>query len=235
MKNVRVAFDVKKGDKKAPVGHQEIRCHGIFDVKMDGFARKCQMVAGGHTMEAPKLHASVASRESVRIALTMAALNDLEVKAADVRNACLTAPVSEKIWTRLGREFGSNCGKVAIIVGALHCLKSSGASFRNHLADCMRELGHKSCKANADVWFKAETRPVDGLKHCSHVLCHVDDVLCMHHDAMRETHKIDKQFPLKEGSVGDPMSAWALSSGRQRSRMESRPGPCLQASTCKKP
>jgi hypothetical protein len=24
MKNVRVAFDVKEGDKKAPVGHQEI-------------------------------------------------------------------------------------------------------------------------------------------------------------------------------------------------------------------
>jgi hypothetical protein len=153
MKNVRVAFDVKEGDKKAPVGHQEIRCHGIFDVKMDGFARKCRMVAGGHTMEAPKTLtcASVASRESVRIVLTMAALNNLEVKAADVRNACLSAPVSEKIWTRLGREFGSDCGKVAIVVRALCGLKSAGASFRNHLADHMRELGYESCKADADV------------------------------------------------------------------------------------
>ena len=43
-------------------------------------------------------YASVVSRESVRIALTIAALNDLKVKAGDVLNAYLTAPVSEKIW-----------------------------------------------------------------------------------------------------------------------------------------
>jgi hypothetical protein len=48
-KNIKVAFDIKEGDEKAPVGHQEIRCHGIFDVKMDGFAQKFRMVAGGHT------------------------------------------------------------------------------------------------------------------------------------------------------------------------------------------
>ena len=52
-------------------------------------------------------YASVVSRESVRIALTLAALNDLEVKAADIQNAYLTAPLlSEKIWTVCGPEFG---------------------------------------------------------------------------------------------------------------------------------
>jgi hypothetical protein len=72
MKNVRVACDIKEGDEKAPVGHQEVPCHGIFDVKMDGFAPKHRMVAGGHTTKAPKTltHTSVASRESVRIVLT---------------------------------------------------------------------------------------------------------------------------------------------------------------------
>ena len=38
MKNVRVAFDIKEGDEKAPIGYQEIRCHGIFGVKIDEFA-----------------------------------------------------------------------------------------------------------------------------------------------------------------------------------------------------
>jgi hypothetical protein len=142
MKNIRVAFDIIGGDAMPPVGHQEIQCHGIFDVKMDGFARKYRMVAGGHTTEAPKTltYASVVSRESVWIILTMAALNDLEVKAADIQNASLTAPVSERIWTRLGPEFGSYVGKIAIIVRALYGLTSTGASFRNHLADYMREL-----------------------------------------------------------------------------------------------
>jgi hypothetical protein len=48
--------------------------------------------------------------------LTLAALNDLEVMTADIKNAYLTAPVLEKIWHVLGPEFGANAGKCAIIV-----------------------------------------------------------------------------------------------------------------------
>jgi hypothetical protein len=91
-------------------------------VKMDGFARKRRMVAGGHTTEAPKTPTSwtsVVSRERIRIILTMAALNDLKVNAADIMSACLTAPVSEKTWTRLGPDFGSYVGKKAAIPQAL--------------------------------------------------------------------------------------------------------------------
>jgi hypothetical protein len=86
-------------------------------------------------------YASVVSRESVRIALTLAALNNLEVKTADIENAYLTAPIGEKIWCTLGSEFGEDAGKHAIIVPALYGPKAAGASFRNHLADCMRHLG----------------------------------------------------------------------------------------------
>jgi hypothetical protein len=42
------------------------------------------------------MYATVVSRESVRIALTLAVLNDLKVKTADIENAYLTAPVGEK-------------------------------------------------------------------------------------------------------------------------------------------
>ena len=84
------------------------------------------------------------SRESVRIALTLAALNDLEVKISDTQNAYLTPPCSEKVHTTLGTEFEQNKGKTAIIVRALYGLESSGGSFRNHLADCMHHLGYKS-------------------------------------------------------------------------------------------
>ena len=41
----------------------------------------------------------------------MAALHDLEVKTGDIKNAYLTAPVAEKIWTVCGREFGPDQGK----------------------------------------------------------------------------------------------------------------------------
>jgi hypothetical protein len=64
MKNVKVAFNILEDDQVVPVGHQEIRRHGIFDIKMDGFARKSRMVPGGHMMEAPATlpYASVLSK-----------------------------------------------------------------------------------------------------------------------------------------------------------------------------
>jgi hypothetical protein len=93
----------------------------------------------------------------------MAALNDLEVKIGNVLNAYITAPVTEKVWTVLGPEFGNDAGKTAIIMHALYGLKSAGAAFRAHLASLMRQMGYTSCKANPDLWFKAETRPDDNL------------------------------------------------------------------------
>ena len=207
MRSVKVAFRILDENQTAPPpGHQYMKCHMVFDVKMEDFRRKARLVAGGHMTESPATltYASVVSRESVRIALTLAALNDLEVKTGDIENAYLTAPVAEKIWTTCGPEFGSQRGRVAIIVRALYGLKSAGASFRNHLADCMRELGFSSCLADPDVWYKAETRPSDGHKYYSYVLLYVDDAMCIHHDALSVLDKIDTFFKFKSGSICDP-------------------------------
>ena len=120
----------------------------IFDVKMEDFRRKARLVAGGHVTKAPAsiTYASVVTREMVCIALMIAALNDLEVKSGDVLNAYLTATTTEKIWTILGPEWGVDAGKHAVLVRALYGLKSAGASFRSHLASCMRELGYMSAR-----------------------------------------------------------------------------------------
>ena len=68
----------------------------IFDVKMEDFRRKARFVAGGHMTKAPSAmtYASVVSRKTVRISLTIAALNALEVKFGDVMNAYIQAPVT---------------------------------------------------------------------------------------------------------------------------------------------
>jgi hypothetical protein len=89
-------------------------------------------------------------------------------------------------------------------VRALYGLKSAGTSFRNHLADYMREMGYQFCKADLEVWLKAKSRPDDRFKYYSYVLCYVDDVLRIHHDAMQQIRAIGKQFPLKKTSLGDP-------------------------------
>eukprot|EP00957_Ditylum_brightwellii_P132163 10077067-Ditylum_brightwellii.AAC.1 len=57
--------DVRNG--KGLVGYQEIKCHMIFDIKMDGnFTRKARYVAGGHMTDPPSsiTYSSVVSRES---------------------------------------------------------------------------------------------------------------------------------------------------------------------------
>ena len=99
MKNVRVPFDILKDGERAPIGHKQINCHLIYDVKMEDFGRKARLVASGHRTETPKCmtYSSVVGRDTVRIALAIAALNDLQVKADDVMNAYVTAPFSEKI------------------------------------------------------------------------------------------------------------------------------------------
>ena len=141
---------------------------------------------------------------SVRIALTLAALNELEVKTSDIQNAYLTAPCSEKVNTTLGTKSGENKGKTTVIVRALYGLASSGASFRNHIADCMHHLGYKSCLPDLDLWYKAEVRKEDNYKYYSYVLLYVDDFLCIHHSAEEELNKNDKFFKIKAGSIGDP-------------------------------
>ena len=144
-----------------PIGYQQISMHWIFDIKMEDFRFKSRIVAAGNMTEPPTsvTYATVVSMETVRIALTMAALNSLDVKAGDIQNAYITAPCAEKIWTTLGPEFGVDQGKRAIIVRELYGLRSSGASFRNHLADCMRHLGYTSCPAEPDLWMKQVVRP----------------------------------------------------------------------------
>jgi hypothetical protein len=82
-------------------------------------------------------YASVVSQESVHTALTLAALDALDVLAGDVQNAYLTAPVTEKIWTICGPNFGPGNGRKALMIRALYGLKSSGATFHNHLASCL--------------------------------------------------------------------------------------------------
>jgi hypothetical protein len=206
MKGVRVGFKILEDSESVPNGYQYVGCHMIFDVKMEDFRRKARLVAQGNMTEAPATltYASVVSRESVRIALTLAALNDLEVKAADIQNAYLTAPCTEKIWTICGAEFGSQAGMKALIVRALYGIKSAGAAFRNHLADCMKTLGYVPCQADPDVWFRPETRPKDGHQYYSYILLYVDDVLCVHHEALGMIKKIDRYFKMKPGSIGDP-------------------------------
>jgi len=85
---------------KVRPGYSHCSTHMIFDIKMDGaFTRKARLVADGHKTRPPTsiTYSSVVSRDSVRIALTIASLNSLGVAACDIGNAYLNATCREKL------------------------------------------------------------------------------------------------------------------------------------------
>ena len=76
----------------------------------------------------------------------MAALNDLDIMAADVGNAYINAKPCERSHVVLGKDiFGpEHEGKTAIIVRALYGLRTSGAAWRHHFAEAISDMGFKS-------------------------------------------------------------------------------------------
>ena len=204
---MRPAFEAwEKSEDEISIGYQQVKCHLIFDVKMgENFRRKARFVAGGHTTEVPSAltYASVVSRDSVQIALTIAALNGLDVMACDIQNAYLTADCRERIWTRAGPEFGSEAGMIFIVRKALYGLKSAGAAFRALLAETLHDMGYRPTRADPDVWLRPAVK-ADGFEYYELVLCYVDDVLSMSADPKATLRALQSVFKLKDDKIAEP-------------------------------
>jgi hypothetical protein len=68
----------------------------------------------------------------------------------------------------------------------------------------MKHLGWHPCRADRDLWMKAETRHDDGVSYWAYILIYVDDILCVHHDPGSPLAKLDEYFKMKEGSIQVP-------------------------------
>ncbi len=100
---------------------------------------------------------------------------DLPVIGADIRNAYLQAPSSEKHYIICGPEFGiENEGCVGIICRALYGGKVAGQDFWHHLHNCMGHLGFSSSRGDPEVWMRLLST---GEAYYEYVLLYVDDVL----------------------------------------------------------
>ena len=206
MYNVGAAFEVLDEREQAPNGWKKVSGHLVWDVKMD-FMRKARWVLNGHKMPDPvgSTFTRVVSRESIRIAFTYAALNGLDMLAADIRNSYLQAPSSQKDYIVCGPEFGiENVGCVVLIHRALYGRKSAGKDFWDHLRLCMHHLNCKSCSTDPDLWMQP-SKKADGFPCYDYVLLYTDDTLVISKNAKQILRgEIRKYFELKEESVGAP-------------------------------
>ena len=204
MNTVAVAFDILEEGKHVPVGSKHIGVHLVFDVKQGTLQRKARLVCDGSKSEPDvPCYAGVVSRESVRIAFMYAALNDLDLCAADCEGAYLNAPPREKLHTTCGPEFGENQGKTAVIVRALYGAKSSAASWRAAISDVIENLGFKMCQADNDVWLRPALNK-HGEECYEYILVYSDDLLTVAQDPKAILGMICQHFQLKEDSVKEP-------------------------------
>ena len=97
MSNIGVAFKTFDTGENPPAGYRKSSGHMIYSAKMD-FTRKVIWVKDGHRTPDPETssYAGVVSRKGIQILLTHASLHGVPVTAADVHNAYLQAPTSEK-------------------------------------------------------------------------------------------------------------------------------------------
>ena len=126
MTNNMCALEHYEGNTSELVAYEEITGHLIFYVKLsDNFKRKTRFIDDGHIVETPSsiTYSTVVSKDSVKILLLAAALNDLDVMGADIQNALLSAENLENHWIRSAPEFGAEHGNVFNVVRALYGLK----------------------------------------------------------------------------------------------------------------
>ena len=103
--------------------------------------------------------------------------------SADIQNAYIQAPLSQKHYVICRAEFGlENVGKVALIRRFLYGGKSAGRYFRNHLRECMYHLVFASFLADPDVWMR-EAQKSDGTAYWDYLLLYVDDALVISDNA----------------------------------------------------
>ena len=128
------------------------------------------------------MHASLVSRETARIALMIAELNDLEVKSADILNAYVQTSLTEKVWTILGPKFSSDARKIAVVVRALYHLKIAKMNFRSNLSRCMKSKRYLPCWADPNLWIRPKNQPNGRFQCYSYLLCNANTILCFHHN-----------------------------------------------------
>ena len=164
MRNVRIIFEeFDRPLAEMLARNTKLNCHLIFEVKLsENFRRKVRFVVDGDRTKVPKSlsYSIVVSRDFVRIAFLLSALNNFHVIFCDIQNAHLAAPCREKYFYIAGSEFVSDKIKIYIVRRALYGLKTNGASFRRFLAKSFTDIDFRSCtKADPDVWMRPQPKP----------------------------------------------------------------------------
>jgi hypothetical protein len=133
------------------------------------------------------------------MALVVSELNGLKVMVGDIGNAYLEAFTKEKVCIVAGPDFGELEGHTLVINKALYGLRTSGARFHEKLADTLRDMGFKPCKADPDLWMRPQT------DHYEYICVYVDDLMVMMKEPQPFFDLLINKYNYKLKGVGEPV------------------------------
>ena len=125
MNNFLITFDIFDKGEDVPDNMKSLGVHLTFGVNMN-LTYKAIIVACGNRSEnrVRTTYEVVVSRETVSIVLTYSDLNGLDIISADIQNAYIISPDTEKHFIACGPEFLlENTGRKAIVKRSLYGMK----------------------------------------------------------------------------------------------------------------
>ena len=206
--NALKAKGVYEEISELPHGRKAVQCKWVLRIKRDKDGHisrfKARLVAKGFTQiygqDFSFTFAPVARWESIRSVLCIAALNDLELRHLDVKNAYLNAPLDEEIY--MVAPEGST-SKYWRLRKGLYGLRQAGRQWYLHLHDAYSSLGYTRCQSDWSVYHRRQDSSF------SISATSVDDILLVSDSTSESdlaTSQLKEKFPLTDG--GD--TEWLL-------------------------
>ena len=141
-----------------PKGQKVIQNRWVFDVKDDS-RKRARLVAKGFSqvegVDYDQIFSPVVCFETVRLIISMAALENWHMHGLDVHNAYLYSKLNKEIYMEQPEGFSvpGKAGHVLCLRRALYGLKQAGLVWWRALKQSMEELGFTSLASDAGVFY----------------------------------------------------------------------------------
>ena len=203
--------------------HEPISARWVYAIKMDQNNKptryKARLVARGFEQQPgidfDETFAPVTKFKSIKLLLTIAANQDLEIKQLDFDTAFLNAKLEHKIYLDLPEGTGYH-DQIVQLVKSLYGLRQAGHDWHKLIAGKLESLGYIKCKADKCLFYKstATDRKI-------YIGLHVDDTFIVYDKQdeniwLKDKSSIATSFKIKD--IGD--CNWFLNMELKRDRVK---------------
>jgi hypothetical protein len=175
-----------------PEGRKAAGCKWVFKVKTDADGNvvkyKSRLVAQGFSqvpgVDYAETFAPVSRTTSLRLLLTIAATNDLEVWQADVEGAYLNGKLDVELYMEYPEGVRPKTGCDALrLLGSLYGLKQSGRTWWIELGKGLEALEFKRTESDWGLYYRTGSKD----RGPALLLAYVDDIIVTAQTTQRST------------------------------------------------